>query len=371
MNQTIKNSPLEFSTNSDKTTIFLQGSWDYRLSKKFMNKFLNLVKNSADIELDFKNLENLDYFTALFLRQNLKDKNYKIINSNSKIDSIFAMMSDEKIDLDYLPKKRNSGFFESVGRASVEVINNLINLATFLGEFFVKSIFLFIKPKRLRVKEIFNYAKDSGIDSLFIVGLTAFLIGIVLAYIGSDMLSRFGATIYIIDIMGMLTLREIAPLIAAIVIAGRSASSFTAQIGVMKITEEIDAMRTMGFDPFYFLAMPRILAMIIITPFVIFIADLISIVAQMIVCEAYLDISVQDYLDRFKSNVHFRHFLVGMIKAPFFGAIIAIIGCMRGFEVKGNTQSIGEFTTLSVVNAIFWVIALDAIFAVVFSELKI
>ena len=137
----------------------------------------------------------------------------------------------------------------------------------------------------------------------------------------------------------------------------------------MKITEEIDAMRTMGFDPFYFLAMPRIIAMVLIMPLVIFIADSVSIFAQMIVCDAYLDIAFSDYLDRFKASVELRHFLVGIIKAPFFGAFIAIIGCMRGFEVKGNTQSIGEYTTISVVNAIFWVIAIDAVFAVLFSEI--
>ena len=235
----------------------------------------------------------------------------------------------------------------------------------------IKFFQMLLNPSKIRFKEVVNFAKDSGIDALFIVGLTAFLIGVVLAYIGSDMLSQFGASIYIIDIMGTLTLREIAPLIAAIVVAGRTSSSFTAQIGVMKITEEIDAMKTMGFDPFYFLSMPRILAMILIMPFVICVADLISILAQMIVCNAYLDILFSDYLDRFKEAVELRHFFVGIIKAPFFGAIIALIGCMRGFEVKGNTQSIGIYTTISVVNAIFWVIALDAFFAVTFSRLGI
>ena len=169
----------------------------------------------------------------------------------------------------------------------------------------------------------------------------------------------------------MLTLREVAPLIAAIVVAGRSASSFTAQIGAMKLTEEIDAMKTMGFEPFNFLVLPRIIAMVLCVPVIIFIADGISILGQMIICQTILDISFSDYLNRFREMVELRHFAVGMIKAPFFGAVIAIIGCMRGFGVSQNAQSLGAMTTVSVVNAIFWVIALDAFFAIIFMWLKI
>ena len=169
--------------------------------------------------------------------------------------------------------------------------------------------------------------------------------------------------------MGMITLRELAPLLAAIVVAGRTASSFTAQIGVMKITEEIDAMKTMGFDPFIYLVVPRIIAMIIIMPFIVFLADMASILGQMLVAYSYLDIPYSTYFDRFNDLVKIKHFWVGMIKAPFFGLVIALVGCLRGLQVEGNTESIGEKTTISVVNAIFWVIVIDSIFAIFFIEI--
>ncbi|MDA3066083.1 ABC transporter permease [Campylobacter sp. CN_NE4] len=365
------NSPFSVLQNGDETTIYLNGDWTYKLKQAHFNELKKNIQNARNINLNFSNLSDLDYFAAVLLKKSLNGKIYKFSDESRKVKTIFEFINDENIDFKDIPQKNSENIFSQIGRSVVLGISNLLNLATFLGEFVIKFFQMLLHPSKIRFKEVVNFAKDSGIDALFIVGLTAFLIGVVLAYIGSDMLSQFGASIYIIDIMGTLTLREIAPLIAAIVVAGRTSSSFTAQIGVMKITEEIDAMKTMGFDPFYFLSMPRILAMILIMPFVICIADLISILAQMIVCNAYLDILFSDYLTRFKEAVELRHFFVGLIKAPFFGAIIALIGCMRGFEVQGNTQSIGIYTTISVVNAIFWVIAIDAIFAVTFSELGI
>ncbi len=225
--------------------------------------------------------------------------------------------------------------------------------------------------KNIRVKEILAYFEDAGIKSVFIVCLTSFLIGIVLAYQGSNLLERFGATIIIVEMMGLLTLREIAPLIAAIIVAGRLASSFTAQIGVMKITEEIDAMKTMGFDPFKFLVLPRVIALIVAMPLIVFLADVAGIFGEMVVMENYLNIGFDSYLARFEQEVEIKHLYVGLFKAPFFGVVIAFIGCMRGFQISGNTQSVGAYTTVSVVNAIFGVIMVDALFSVIFTHLGI
>ena len=365
----MRNLAFSLESSGGKNTLSLRGQWNYKSSRSQLLALKKAIKNLNELELSLSEISNLDYFMALMIKNALAGKRVSLVEDGCKAAKILSFMDDKTIDVSYVPESRRLNFLAQIGLYCHLGILGLLSLASFLGEFFSKLTAFIIHPMKFRFKETVNFIKDSGIDALFIVSLTAFLIGIVLAYIGSDMLSKFGASIYIIDIMGALTLREVAPLIAAIVIAGRSASSFTAQIGVMKITEEIDAMRTMGFDPFYFLAMPRIIAMVLIMPLVIFIADSVSIFAQMIVCDAYLDIAFSDYLDRFKASVELRHFLVGMIKAPFFGAFIAIIGCMRGFEVKGNTQSIGEYTTISVVNAIFWVIAIDAVFAVLFSEI--
>lgn len=353
----------KFEFNGD--ILRLSGAWDYRASKSELKR----LKNLKPSKIDLANLEHVDYSIAIFISKNLGE--FELINSNDKFDKIFALVRDKGILglAIYKPSKINS--LEKIGKIIIDIRVNIINFCIFLGRFLFSLLDGIKKPTKIRFAELSNHIVSAGFGAIGIVGLTSFLIGVVLAYQGASMLSQFGASIYVVDIMGIMTLREVGPLIAAIVIAGRSASSYTAQIGVMKITEEIEAMKTMGFDPFKFIVMPRIMALIIAVPLVVFLANAISIFAQMIVCKLYLDFSFYEYLQRFKESVELRHFFVGMLKTPFFGAIIGLIGCMRGFEVSGSTSSVGELTTKSVVNAIFWIIALDALFSVIYTELDI
>ena len=353
----------KFEFNGD--ILRLSGAWDYRVSKSELKR----LKSLKPSKIDLANLEHIDYSIAIFISKNLGE--FELINSNDKFDKIFALVRDKGILglAIYKPSKINS--LEKIGKIIIDIRVNIINFCIFLGQFLFSLLDGIKKPTKIRFAELSNHIVSAGFGAIGIVGLTSFLIGVVLAYQGASMLSQFGASIYVVDIMGIMTLREVGPLIAAIVIAGRSASSFTAQIGVMKITEEIEAMKTMGFDPFKFIVMPRIVALIIAVPLVVFLANAISIFAQMIVCKLYLDFSFYEYLQRFKESVELRHFFVGMLKTPFYGAIIGLIGCMRGFEVSGSTSSVGELTTKSVVNAIFWIIALDALFSVIYTELDI
>lgn len=353
----------KFEFNGD--ILRLSGAWDYRTGKSELKR----LKSLKPSKIDLANLEHIDYSIAIFISKNLGE--FELINSNDKFDKIFALVRDKGILglAIYKPSKINS--LEKIGKIIIDIRVNIINFCIFLGQFLFSLLDGIKKPTKIRFAELSNHIVSAGFGAIGIVGLTSFLIGVVLAYQGASMLSQFGASIYVVDIMGIMTLREVGPLIAAIVIAGRSASSFTAQIGVMKITEEIEAMKTMGFDPFKFIVMPRIMALIIAVPLVVFLANAISIFAQMIVCKIYLDFSFYEYLQRFKESVELRHFFVGMLKTPFFGAIIGLIGCMRGFEVSGSTSSVGELTTKSVVNAIFWIIALDALFSVIYTELDI
>lgn len=351
------------------TKISMYGNWGYNSNKKQIIILKNAIKKSSnEIKFDLSNLEKIDY-SIIIIIQNLAIKYQKKIKIlDSKFSSMFSLVDDENIDFSYKIKPLKSNLFYDIGKTIYGAKESLMDFLCFLGELSYKSVFNIINLHKLKLKEISNHCKDAGVNAVFIVCLTSFLIGLVLVYIGSEMLGMFGATIFIVEIMGMLTLRELGPLIAAIVVAGRTASSFTAQIGVMKITEEVDAMKTMGFDPFIYLVIPRIIAMIIIMPFVIFLADMTSLFGQMLVSYSYLEIPFDTYIDRFKSLVEIRHFQAGMIKAPFFGLVIALVGCLRGLQVKGSTESIGKLTTISVVNAIFWVIVIDSIFAVFFIE---
>ncbi|MEE3705457.1 ABC transporter permease [Campylobacter sp. CX2-8023-23] len=353
----------KFEFDGDILRLF--GRWDYRISKDDLRR----LKGLNPSKIDLANLEHIDYAMAIFFSKNLGE--FELINSNDKFNKIFALVRDKRILNLAIDKSRDINLIEQVGKSIIDIRLNIINFCIFLGQFLFVLIAGFKEPFKIRFQELSNHIKTAGFGSVGIVGLTSFLIGVVLAYQGASMLSQFGASIYVVDIMGIMTLREVGPLIAAIVIAGRSASSYTAQIGVMKITEEIEAMKTMGFDPFKFVVMPRIMALIIAVPLVVFLANAISILAQMIVCKIYLDFSFYEYLQRFKESVELRHFFVGMIKTPFFGAVIGLIGCMRGFEVSGSTNSVGQLTTKSVVNAIFWIIALDALFSVIYTELGV
>jgi phospholipid/cholesterol/gamma-HCH transport system permease protein len=203
------------------------------------------------------------------------------------------------------------------------------------------------------------------------VGLTAFLVGLVVAYQGAAQLQKFGANIFIVEMVAISVFRELAPMITAIVIAGRSASAYTAEIGTMKITEEIDAMRTMGFEPVRFIVLPRIIALMIAMPLIVFFADMVGLFGGMLIAQFHLDISMTEFLDRLHAEVPLKHILIGLIKAPLFGLVIALIGCYRGFQVEGSTDSIGRYTTVSVVNAIFWVIAINALISVILTEIGI
>ncbi|MDO5046570.1 MlaE family ABC transporter permease [Campylobacter sp.] len=358
-------------------SINLKNEWNFKLKRAVLNSVSSLIssKRHKRVVLNFEGIKELDYAAALFLQNSIinSKKAYEFINLNESCKRIFNSINKE-INPDIkaiIDTKEDKNIFAAIGQKVAKFYSDTVVFLAFLGEFLAKIARTIFLPKTLRVKEIFTYFQDAGINSVFIVCLTSFLVGIVLAYQGANLLEKFGASIIIVEMMGMLTLREVAPLIAAIVVAGRLASSFTAQIGVMKITEEVDAMKTMGFDPFKFLVLPRVIALIIAMPLVVFLADIAGIFGEMVVLNSYLDISFTDYLNRFHQEVELRHLYVGLIKAPFFGAAIAFIGCMRGFQISGSTQSVGIYTTISVVNAIFGVIMIDALFSVIFTQLEI
>jgi phospholipid/cholesterol/gamma-HCH transport system permease protein len=201
--------------------------------------------------------------------------------------------------------------------------------------------------------------------------LLSFLLGIVIAYQGADQLQRFGASIYVVDLVGLSMVRELSPMMTAIIIAGRSGSAYAAQIGTMKVTEEIDALRTIGVVPFELLVLPKLLALIIAMPLLTVFTDVTGILGGMVMASAQLNISFDVFIDRLDEAVNTSSYLVGIGKAPVFAAIIAIVGCYQGLQVSGSADSVGRQTTVSVVQSIFLVIVADAMFSIAFSVLKL
>ncbi|HTW36859.1 MAG TPA: ABC transporter permease [Rhizomicrobium sp.] len=261
---------------------------------------------------------------------------------------------------------------ERTGKGTVLAFRQGYDMVGFLGRVTVETIEAFLEPgKELPFPGFINQIEETGLTALPIVGLLAFLLGITLAYQGADQLKRFDAQIYTIDLLAVGFLRELGVLITAIIVAGRSGSAFTAHIGTMRVNEEIDAMKTLGLNTTELLVLTRVLGLLVALPLLTFFADIVGIIGGMLMCDLELHITIPVFIREFKSAVSLNTFLVGMIKAPVFAFVIALVGCFEGLRVERNAASVGLLTTRSVVESIFLVIACDAGFSVLFSKLGI
>jgi phospholipid/cholesterol/gamma-HCH transport system permease protein len=264
-----------------------------------------------------------------------------------------------------------TGFLAKIGQISLGLIARTYRLLGFFGVICVTAGRLLVHPRRLRITALVAQMEQTGVNAVPIIGLLSFLIGVVLAYQGADQLRRFGAEIYTVNLLGIGILRELGVLMAAIIIAGRSGSAFTAQIGTMRVNEEIDALRTIGLDPVEVLVMPRLFGLMLSLPMLTLCANLFAIFGGALMAWGSLGITPPQFTRQLQSALYPWTFWIGLIKAPFFAFIIALIGCYEGFQVARSAESVGRLTTLSVVEAIFFVIVADAAFSVVFSFLKI
>ena len=256
-----------------------------------------------------------------------------------------------------------------IGQALEEFYQQCIDLLGFIGLTLATMLKILLRPGRWRMTSLVAHLEQSGLNAVPIVALLTFLVGAVVAFLGATVLADFGASIYTVDLVAFSFLREFGVLLTAILMAGRTASAFTAQIGSMKANEEIDAIRTLGLDPLELLVLPRVFALLIALPILTFIAMLSGILGGAVVCALSLDISPTMYLAMLQENIALKHFLVGLAKAPVFAFLIAVIGCLEGFKVTGSAQSVGERTTSSVVQSIFVVILLDALAALFLMEM--
>ena len=265
----------------------------------------------------------------------------------------------------------NLTLIERVGKVTVEIFNQLVEMLSFVGETAIAIAKSIMQPKRIRWRPILFNIRTAGFDALPIVGLLTFLLGVVVAYQGAAQLRQYGANIFVADLIGLSMLREFAPLITAIIIAGRSGSAYAAQIGTMAVTEEIDAMRTLGISPQEMLVLPKIIALVIALPLLTVFADMLGVFGGMLMARQQLDVGFVEFLDRFVKAVSPTTFMIGVGKAPVFAVIIAIVGCFQGFKTKGGADSVGRQTTRSVVQSIFLVIVADALFSIAFSMLDL
>lgn len=262
-------------------------------------------------------------------------------------------------------------WLDHIGYHAIILGKTALKMLEFLGEVLVTWFSTLNSMLRIRWVSIFRHGEEIGVRALPIIGLISFLIGMVLCYQSINQLRRFGAELYTIDFLGVSILREIAVLLTAIVIAGRSGSAFTAQIGTMSLNQEIDAIRMLGLNPILILVVPRLIAIVVCLPLLVFFAMVMGMLGGMVMTSLIIDVTPVQFIHQFQRSISLSTFWVGISKAPLFAILIGLVGCYRGFQVKGSAESVGRMTTQSVVESIFLVIVFDAFMSILFSYLKV
>ncbi|WP_305098142.1 ABC transporter permease [Croceibacterium aestuarii] len=320
--------------------------------------------------IDLSQVEQVDTVGAWTVLRFSRASGAKITGASEKAQRLIKAVEDAENTADIEPPRPRLLLRvpERVGELVLEFFTGARLMIGFVGALLVSVGGIFRHPSRFRMKAFVRQLELTGVTALPIIGLMSFLIGIVVAQQGAAQLKQFGAEIYTINLTGRLTLRELGVLMTSIMIAGRSGSAFAAQIGTMKLTEEIDAMRTIGVSPMEALVVPRVLALVVMMPLLGFYSSVLGIIGGAFVADLTLGIPFLTFLSRIQEVVPLYDVWVGTIKAPVFGLIVALTGCYQGMQVSGDSEQVGLRTTMAVVQAIFMVIVLDAFFAVLFTE---
>jgi phospholipid/cholesterol/gamma-HCH transport system permease protein len=312
----------------------------------------------------------MDTVGAWLVYRAVRDRGAKVIGASRDEVSLVRQVGEFDVPAKVHPEESGSALrvLGELGEWIAETGRTLLGLLDFFGATLIGFFNVIKRPKRFRVNAVVQRFDVVGVRALGIIGLMSFLIGIVIAQQGSVQLAQFGAEIYTINLIGRITVRELGTLMTAIMVAGRSGSAFAAQLGTMKITEEIDAMRTIGVSPIEALVIPRIIAAVVMMPLLAFWAMLLALIGGGMFVWLSLSIPPLTYVQRLQEVIPITDMWVGLIKAPVFGFIIALAGCFQGMLVQGNSEEVGLKTTTAVVQSIFLVIVLDAVFAVFFSS---
>ncbi len=330
----------------------------------------------AALTLDLGGVERIDTVGAWLVHRSIRDwqaagARAEVANASPDATRLIAQVGEADAPCRMRPETGGvvARRLESIGRGVVDALNTLGNFLAFLGKTLVTLAQTIVSRRSLRWNAVVTQMDVVGVHALGIVGLLSFLVGIVLAQQGAVQLRQFGAEVFVVNLIGRSTVRELGILLTAIMVAGRSASAFAAQIGSMKLNEEIDAMRTIGLSAFEVLVLPRLIATALMMVLLGFYGSMMAILGGALFCWTSLNIPPVTFVQRLQEVVPMADFWIGLVKAPVFGVIIAVTGCFQGMQVSGNAESVGQRTTAAVVQSIFLVIVLDAFFAVFFTAL--
>jgi len=370
---------LRTSREGDLLVLAAGGPWTLRAATGLDQTLAELAPvGSGRVRLDLSAIESLDTAGAWLIYRTQR----RLENEGHPVELVGVAPQNAALLQRMAPKERRSSLVrpqisalravvERVGAATIVQAHEGRDLLNFFGLVTVTAARVVLNPGRVRFTSVAAHIEQVGFNALPIVGLLSFLIGVVLAYQGADQLRNFGAEIYTINLLGISSLREIGVLLTAILVAGRSGSAFTAEIGTMKVNEEVDAMQTLGLDVTEVLVLPRLLGVVIALPLLVFFADMASLTGGALMATQALDISLLQFINQLRGALHFSTYWTGLVKAPVFALLIGLVGCYEGLRVEGGAESVGRQTTKAVVVSIFLVIVADAIFSILFSWMHV
>ncbi len=367
----IESCQYEISESDDgEIAIYIRGRMDSSNASRMIEIFGSLIKDRqpSSLTVDLKKVSYLDDFGALVLvelRDMIIDAKGHFDLRNAKEDVLFLINSETTAEMTSFIKIRPPNMFIRFGDAILQYAADVKYLISFAGSVCIAFAYSLFHPKSLRMEETFLYMQKTGVDALPIVGMISFLLGLIVAFMSSVQLQLFGANIYVASLVGLAMTRELGPIMTAIIVAGRSGSSFAAEIGTMQISEEVDALFTMGFDPTRYLVVPKILASVIVVPILTIFSDVFAILGGLVVGVFMLDLTANSYISQTINTLTLFDVFWGIFKSVIFALLISWIGCLRGFRVKGGAASVGHATTSAVVSSIFLIIVSDTIFAII------
>ena len=368
---------LEQARTGDALTVRLNGAWRVDNIAAIEAALAQLPQEGTRrVVIDARSLEDLDLSGAWLLRERLQ----AMQGAGGRVEfageppSQFAFLDEittQQLAPIEEPVERRGPWRNPVGwlgRISVQQWHQAIDAVAYLGRIAVTGV-RSLRPRHLRLASITRHVHETGIQAIPIVSLIAFLISVIVAYLGAQTLRPLGGEIFTVDLVTIAVLRELGVLLTSIIVAGRSGSAFAAEIGVMQLNDEVDALKSMGVDPFEVLVLPRLIGLLIALPLLTIVADAMGLAGGALLSSLLLDISLTQFIPRMQDALAPTTFWAGLIKAPVFAVLIAMVGTYRGMQVRDSARELGRLTTVAVVQSIFLIIFADAVFAVVYVEL--
>ena len=373
-----KPAAFQLESATDRPTATLTGDWTARGLGAAGHDLARAMTRQAETTFDLTRIRRMDTAGAYAVIR-AAGSDFSLERVKARPESLRLLeLVDGAVRVDPVVRREPAGFHEMtirIGKGVIDVGREFLDTMAFFGHLIVVAfqaiVNLFVAPKRVRWAPIFTQMERAGLDAIPIVAVTTFFIGAVVALLGVNMLRQFGAEVFVVELIGVAILREFNIVITAVLLAGRSASAFAAELGSMKMQQEVDAMRVMGVDPFEGLVLPRFVALLLTIPLLTFVATLAGLVGGLMVTWTTLGLGPTFFLQRVVDNVGITHFWIALSKAPVMAGVVASIGCRQGLLTGGDVQSLGKRVTAAVVHAIFSIIMIDAVFALIFMELDV